>query len=473
MPAAERESRPAGPSRPVKAIALIVAAIGAVLLVAPPIGGLSPDASRALGLVIIAVAFWATEALPPHITAFLFFTLAVVLKIAPPPVVFSGFHAGAVWLIFGGVVLGIAIQRTGLGSRLAEAVLARCGHSRKHLIFGIALTAFGLAFIMPSAMSRVVLLVPIVTALAERVGYPRGSPGHDGMVMAAAFSTVVPPMGLLPATVPNVVLSGLVESIYGITLKYGPFLILNLPVAGLLSLVAIILLVMAFSRDHEPQPFEPAGPASFSGAEKRLTAVLALTIILWMTDSIHGVAPAWVALGAAVVCLLPIAGLVPPKVLAESVNYAPWFFVAGIIGLGAVVNDSGLAKTLGALLIDVSGLAPDNDAYNFGAMIGIGTLLSLLVNQAGAAAVLTPLAGDIAAATGWPPETAMLVQVAGFMVALLPYQVAPIMTAMLLGNVRYGRMVRLCFAFTAVYIVVITPLNFLWWRWLGMFGGAP
>ena len=188
-----------------------------------------------------------------------------------------------------------------------------------------------------------------------------------------------------------------------------------------------------------------------------------------MTDSIHGVAPAWVALGAAVVCLLPVTGLVPPRVLSESVNYAPWFFVAGIIGLGAVVADSGLAKTLGALLIDVAGLSPDNDAYNFGAMLGIGSLLSLLANPAGTAAVLTPLAGDIARATGWPPETAMLVQVTSFMVVLLPYQVAPIMTAMLLGNVRYGRMVRLCLAFTAIYVVVITPLNFLWWRWLGMF----
>ena len=64
----------------------------------------------------------------------------------------------------------------------------------------------------------------------------------------------------------------------------------------------------------------------------------------------------------------------------------------------------------------------------------------------------------------------MLSQVVSFMVILLPYQIAPVLTAMLLGRVAYGRMVRFCLGYSAVYIFVIAPLNFLWWRYLGMFG---
>ena len=169
-------------------------------------------------------------------------------------------------------------------------------------------------------------------------------------------------------------------------------------------------------------------------------------------------------------CLLPVTGLVPPRALSENVNYTPWFFVAGIIGLGAVVAHTGLAKTLGALLIKLSGLAPGHDAYNFGAMMLVGSTLSLLANPAGASAVLTPLAAEIAKATGWPMETAMLSQVLSFMVIFLPYQIAPVLTAMLLGNVAYSRMTRFCLAYSAIYITVIMPLNFLWWRYLGMFG---
>ena len=470
MSAVTREAHRAGPSRPARFIAAVMLAAGAILLFAPPLGDIQPNAVRALGLVLIAVGCWATEALPPHVTSFLFFTLALVLQVAPPVVVFAGFHAGAIWLVFGGVVLGLALHRTGLATRIAEAVLRHFGASRKRLIFGVAMTAFGFAFVMPSAMSRVVLLVPIITALADRAGYLPGSRGRDGMVIVATFATVVAPMGILPATVPNLVMTGLIESIYHVTLKYGPFLVLNLTVAGSLALLAIILLAMAAFRDKNPAPFQPEPHKPLSRQEWLLTVILCGTLLLWTTDSLHGTAPAWVALGAAVLCLLPVTGLVPPKALSENVNYTPWFFVAGIIGLGAVVAHTGLAKTLGALLIQLAGLVPGHDAHNFGAMLVVGSMLSLAANPAGTSAVLTPLAGEIARATGWPMETAMLSQVLSFMLILMPYQIAPVLTAMLLGNVAYGRMLRFCLGYSAIYVTLITPLNFLWWRWLGMFG---
>ena len=470
MSAAAGKAHATGPSRIAKMIATVLLCAGALLLLAPPVGDLQPNATRALGLVLIAVACWATEILPPHLTSFLFFATALILGVAPANIVFSGFHAGAVWLVFGGVVLGLAMHRTGLAERIAEAVLANFGASRKLLFFGVAMTAFGFSFVMPSAMSRVVLLVPIITALADRVGYLPGTRGRDGLVIAASFATVIAPMGVLPATVPNLVMAGLIESIYGITLQYGPFLVLNLTVAGSLALITIILLATAAFRDKEPAPIERGERKPLSSQEKLLTALLLITLVLWTTDAVHGIAPAWIALGAAVVCLLPVTGLVPAAALSEKVNYAPWFFVAGIIGLGAVVAYTGLATTLGALLIEVAGLSPGADGYNFGAMMIVGSVLSLAANPAGTSAVLTPLAPEIARATGWPLETAMLSQVLSFMVIFMPYQIAPVLTAMLLGKVAYGRAVRFCLAYSAVYILVIMPLNFQWWRWLGMFG---
>jgi di/tricarboxylate transporter len=471
---AQHANEPSKGGRPIiKIVAALIVGAGAILLVIPPFADLGVGPTRALGLVLIAVGFWGTDTLPPHVASLLFFLLAVVLGVSAPAVVFSGFHAGAVWLIFGGMVLGLAIQRTGLGARMAEAVLRRVGHSHNRIIFGIAIASFALAFVMPSAMSRVVLLVPIVTALAERLGYAPGSAGRDGMVLIAAFATVMAPMGLLPATVPNVVMAGLIESIYGVTLQYGRFLVLNLTVAGPLTFIASTLLVMAMFRDTPGNGLEGGESKPFTAAEWRLGAILAITLALWGTDSLHGVAPAWVAMGAAVICLLPVTRLVPAKALSESVNYGPWFFTAGIIGVGAVVADTGLAKHLGAWFIDLSGLAPGQDAYNFFAILGMGSLLSLAANPAGTAAVLTPLAPDIARATGWPMETAMLAQVASFMVVILPYQLAPILTAVLLGGVRYGRAVRMCLAYSAIYLLLIAPLYFLWWRWLGMFNAAP
>ena len=79
---------------------------------------------------------------------------------APPSVIFSGFHSGAVWLVFAGIVIGIAVEKTGIGANVAEAVVKRFGHSYIGLSFGVGIAGFGSAFFMPSAMGRIVILTP-------------------------------------------------------------------------------------------------------------------------------------------------------------------------------------------------------------------------------------------------------------------------------------------------------------------------
>ena len=49
--------------------------------------------------------------------------LAMVLTDAAAPMVFSGFHSAAVWMIFGGLIIGAAVQETGFGRTLASWLL--------------------------------------------------------------------------------------------------------------------------------------------------------------------------------------------------------------------------------------------------------------------------------------------------------------------------------------------------------------
>ncbi|MDA0657074.1 MAG: SLC13 family permease, partial [Proteobacteria bacterium] len=150
-----------------RVIASLGLTIGFALFVLPGPDTWPPHAMAALGLVAIAVGFWSTEAIPVHLTSFIFFFLAVVLAVAPASVVFSGFHSGAVWLVFAGVVIGIAVQKTGLGAQIAEAIITRFGKSYWGLIIGIGLTGFGTAFVMPSAMGRIVIMTPIIVAITD------------------------------------------------------------------------------------------------------------------------------------------------------------------------------------------------------------------------------------------------------------------------------------------------------------------
>ena len=458
-------------SRLPRLLAGAAALAGVAVYLAPPPPGIAVPAMHALGVVVLVVGLWATAAIPVHLTSFIFFFLAITLSLAPPGLAFSGFAAGATWLVFGGIVIGIAVQRTGLGTRIANGLVRLLPRSYPGTIAGIVVACVGLAFVLPSAMGRVVILIPIVQALAERLGFAAGSRGRHGMAMAVGTASMIPGMSILPATTPNVVLAGAAESTLGLVLRYGEFLIANGPVAGILTApVLVALIVWIFPDRAGPRAEELPPPGPLTAAERRLAVVLALTLGMWATDVVHGIAPAWVALGAAIVCMLPVTRLVPAEAVAHEVNYSPWFMLAGILGMAAMVTHTGLSGVIGKVMFALVPFAHGADAWNFGLMVLLESLLAVLITFPSVPAILTPLAPDLAAATGWPLATAVMSQVPGFLAIYLPYEAPPIFTAMLMARVPYGLVVRLTLAFSAIYLATIAPLTYLWWQALGLFG---
>jgi hypothetical protein len=53
---------------------------------------------------------------------------------------------------------------------------------------------------------------------------------------------------------------------------------------------------------------------------------------------------------------------------------------------------------------------------------------------------------------------------------LFPYQSAPIMVAIQLANVGLGPATKLSLALGGLTLVLLAPLAYLWWRYLGVLG---
>ena len=187
---------------------LVVAGVAAVSVALSRLEAVRDiGAGPALILILTMLALWATGVIAEYLTAMVFFTAAILLGIASPEVTFSGFSSTAFWLIFPGLFIGVAVNQTGLGDRLARRLLARFPKSYVGVVFGNALLGVAMAFIMPSAMGRILLLLPIFAAIATRLGYqPRTRP-YVGVVLSGIFGTFFPAVTILPANVPNVVIT--------------------------------------------------------------------------------------------------------------------------------------------------------------------------------------------------------------------------------------------------------------------------
>lgn len=467
MPASH-DKRLAHWSRRLRWAAISLAALLAAVLFAHPLFGLDTDAARGAALLVLTIGFWATGALPEHLTALWFMLLAMLLSVAPAGEVFSGFSSPALWLVFSGLVLGLAIDRTGLGARIARQMADRITHHYLALLGGLVAVGVVLSFLMPSSLGRVALLVPIALSVAEHAGFEPGSRGRTGVVLAAAFGCQIPAFAILTANVPNMVLAGSAETQLHLSPSYGEYLLLHFPVLGLLKAVVLTLLVAWLYPDRTRPAARPATvKRPLSRDERLLAGVLAAALALWMTDSINHLSPAWVALAAALILMLPRFGMVGPAAFREGINFNSLFFVAGVIGFGAVVTYTGLGARFAHLLAQVLPLAPGHPLRDFASLTLVSLVTGIFTTLPGVPAVLTPLAGKMAAASGLPVETVLMTQVLGFSTALFPYQSAPLVVAMQLGGESLLPALRLLLALAALSLTVLLPLDYLWWHVLG------
>jgi anion transporter len=448
-------------------LAALTTIAGIYLLVSPPLA-LGSEQGRAAGLAVIAIGLWATGALPEHITALLFFLLAMLLNIAPAKVIFSGFASGALWMIYAGLVIALAMKTTGLSQRLARSIALRVSHSYLHLITGLIVVGMVLGFLMPSSMARSTLLIPISLSLAEHVGFGPGSKGRTGIVLAAAFGAFLPNFSILTANVPNLVLLGAAEAQAGVVPHYGAYLLLHFPVLGLLKAILIVALIHWRYHD-EPGSLSPEDTphTPLSRSEWRMAVILFLALAMWLTDSVHHISPAWIGLTAAIVLLLPRIGLVSARQFTTEVNYSPMLFVAGVLGLAALLAQSGIGARLAHVLTGVLPLAPGHNLLNFISLTVTSVVTGIVATLPGVPAILTPLAQQLAHSAGLPVETVLMTQVIGFSTPLFLYQAAPLVVAMQLAGEKTRAAIVLCLQLALVTLLVLLPLDYLWWRLLG------
>ncbi|MEC5345278.1 SLC13 family permease [Brenneria populi] len=444
-------------------------AIIAVILIFSLAMQLSLPLSRevqAAWIIGIAIVLWATGWLPEWLTAFVFFTLCSMTQVDSPDVIFAGLYSSATWLVLSGIVLGAAINFTGLGDAMASRMAPLFIGSFPRALWGSMLFGLLITFIMPSAMSRVILLIPILISLADRLGYGPGRNGRMAILLGGVLGTYLPATAILPANVPNNVLVGATEVMFGRGPGYSEYFLLHFPVLGALKIAILGMTLCYFYRDTAPKPQRQITAQKQHIGRTRLAILLVATMLLWITEPWHGISTAWIGMLAAIVCLFPHSGMINAKQLA-TMNMAPVFYVAGIVSMGMLAYHSGLANDLAKALLFLMPLHSNAAAQNFSVLSTLSAAMGLLVTLPGVPAVLTPITKVLAAATGWTNEAVYMAQVIGFSTVLLPYQAPPLVIAIQTGKISASDMIRVCLVTATLSILLLWPLDYLWWQILG------
>ena len=430
-----------------------------------------PALWQAAVLSAAIVTLWATGALPEDQTALVFFVSSSVMGLAGPDVIFSGFATAALWLVFGGLVIGAAVRKTGMDRLIAAPIILLAGASYWRAVCTVIGISLVLSFTVPSSMTRVMLVVPIILAFIERLGLDER--GRNGLIILTVLSSYYLGSGILTANVPNMALTGSVERNLHIHLHFAEYLLTYFPVLGLLKTAILgILISVVFSDQIRKTPERSstsAGQSALPPSKDRWVVgiVLGVSLLLWITDVWHGISPAWVALAAAIIFMFPGVDIVPLHQFGQLVNLRPLLYVGGILGFGAFIAATGLGTGIAHYFILLAGLTGLGEIRDMVSLSLLSGFVGLMATHGGMAALMPSLARDLGAASGLGVDTIVGSIVLGYSILLLPYQVPPTVVGYHMAAVPHRIATWSTFWIGAVTALVSIPCQLLWQYFIG------
>jgi sodium-dependent dicarboxylate transporter 2/3/5 len=365
-------------------------------------GGWPREQAFMAGILALAAVLWITEALPLFATALLIITAEIFLLANPGGWPGFGFAAGGgtsfaailaaaanpmLVLFLGGLLLARAAVKEGVDQTMAAWLLRPFVHNRRKLLYGVLGVTALFSMWMSNTATGAFMLTLIMPLLAQ---VPPADPYRKALLLAVPFAAGIGALATPISSPPNVIAMDFIQR-GGYQIGFLHWMIVAVPLTVLLLALTGWLLERFFGR------LQPDAATSFTLAAppltdrgRRVVGIFVATVLLWLTEGLHG-------MPAAVVALLPIVSLLlVGTITRDDINRIEWdvlILIGGGLALGYGLNATQLDLRLVALL------PPGAGTYALVVMLILATLvLGTFLSNTAVANLLLPI-GFAASAT--------------------------------------------------------------------------
>lgn len=451
-------------------IGAIAGLLVAILIWVLPLAGLSPEGQKGLALSLMTVIWWATKVAHPGYVSLVMLLAYVVFGVAPAENVFSMWLSPLMYLVIGGYLMAAAVQAAGLGQRVAYQFLLQVVTSYRSVIIACYVLGFLLSLLIPHPWPRSFLIMGVMAVIIKSTNMPQRDAANIGLAVFASSAPISMILLTGDSTI-NVVaveFSGQSLSWLG-WLKY-----MSVPGIAASILTCALQLALfkpsgefAIDKTAVAQQLEALGPLSF--IEKKVIFWILLAIVLWVTDTVHGVHIGWVTLGVALAMSLPTIGDILKPAQWSQVPIATLFFLTAALSIGKVGAITGMNDWVASVILPAA--APENLFILVLLMTGVAIFLHMVLGSVMAVmGIATPALVAYAVSVGINPLVpALMVYTAIAMHWLLPFHHMNILVGLGEEGGLYTdkEVLRLGIPLTgAVFIVVFIEL--VWWRLTGL-----
>jgi len=365
-----------------------------------------------LGLIPMAVIFFATEAIPIGLTGLLMPMIAYFLHLLPKKMIGKSFAGDAPMFLLGVLAMGVAVVDVGLHKRLATWLLGWTkGFLVPIFVLCISMSLVG-SFISAHAMCA--FMTPVMAAVymgSVRANSPNGPLVHDPalakfLLFTLCYALNVGGVGSPAAGGRNVIMMSFWED-YSVPMNFFTWMKYGLPMVPLLGIIVALYMLGMFGRKIKTRDLTPGLKAikaetrsmgAMAYAEFVTLGMLLLILALWIAggEELGLGGPALLAL------FIPVLFRTTEwKKILGGISWDAWFMYCGALTLGTLLQDSGAALWLAQSFLEILGNIGMSQGY--GLWVGLSGLSGLMTNfmsDAGTTALLGPIVIPMGIMTG-------------------------------------------------------------------------
>ncbi|ELR64956.1 Transporter, putative [Photobacterium marinum] len=322
-----------------------------------PVDGLTIIQQRVIAIFLLAALCWVFESIPIYATSVVIIVLELLLlsdkglylfrraegqphfgELLNYSDIMAAFASPIIMLFLGGFFLAMAATKYRLDVNLARVLLRPFGTQPKYVMFGLMLiTAVFSMFMSNTATTAMMLsiLAPVIALFGSK------DPGKIAFALCIPVAANIGGIGTPIGTPPNAIALKYLTGDNLIT--FGEWMFFGVPFVAILLVFAWGLINLLYPAKQEKIELTIKG--KFLKTPKAITVYVtfALTIILWLMGSAHG-------MNAYTVALIPVAvfsltGIINKEDL-KKISWDVLWLVSGGIALGLALDQTGLARLM-------------------------------------------------------------------------------------------------------------------------------
>lgn len=433
---------------------------------------ISPKAPLFMAMTSMAILAWAFNVFPAIGVAALLTFGYMLGGVAPAEVVFGPWATVLPWISFAAVIIGEAMDQTGLARRLALACLTLAGGSFLGLLWGFFLGGLVLALVLPSILARMVVLCAIASGIVDTLRLNHKSRMSSAIILMA-FMAAAAPQFLFLHTSESFIWAFTMLFKDGTTVDFwqyawhGSFFSIVYTLASMAVIWFVKgkenLTTMGNAQAFIASSRKELGPVSTK--EKKLMVIVLGMVLAFMVQPWTGVDPVFIFAVLALLCYMPGISILSEESIGK-VEIMFLIFITGCMSIGFVGGAVGFnawavqqilpllqgwGETMSVIIAYISGVA-----------------VNFLLTPLAATAAFTPAIGDLGQALNMNPLPLFYAFQYGLDQYILPYEAVYFLYIFITGRVTLSHVIPALALRALLCGVLLAVVAIPWWNFVGI-----